>query len=884
MSVRKQILDWSKSQPTWRQDALRRLLAGALSEEDQAQLFVLLKAAHDLEATEIVAVPLTDFEGEDAAASASPIKLCKVYEVNNANRLAPDQTLSFALGGVTLVYGDNGSGKSGYARILKGACSARAAAEPILNNIFAKAPKTPASAKIEFVDGGDPPSTVDWTDGKTQNQQLRRISVFDSKCAAVYVDNENQATFVPYGLDCFERLVGLCDQLKSKLAAEKQSLQGVTAVAVVTTIEGTPAHAFLAALGDKTDADFDTATTWSEPDGVRLTAITPLISDADKRAIALKVLHSTAESWANLATVASTQLSNAAVDTLKKLKADLKAAGEALRLAATSFKNEPVQGVGSSSWRTLFEAARQFSEKEGYPSKTFPVTEDAARCILCQQILDDDGQKRLRRFDTFIRDAVTTRADSARAAWAQAVEVFQDKTKGVQALPEDVAAQLKAECPNLQTVLLSFFEAAAARYTQVLAGVIGDDPLELGAEPAVDAAVANTALGELKAMYEAAEAATKAEGAKALRKEFEELTSKKALCDNKQQAKKRLDDLRHSKKLDAAIAGCVTTGISAKGTALLKEHVSTAFEKALTKERQALGIKQIPLTLFSRSPKGVASHQLRLEATTYAGNTSAILSEGEHRSVALAAFFAELGMAGGADPIIVDDPVSSLDHQRRLDVARRLVEEAKARQVIIFTHDLLFYIDIATLAAEAKVPVTRVAVQRGAKGFGTVDPDGDPWEAKLLGRRRAWLEQQLAKLKKLHAAGQKDEYEKEAQYFYIRLRETWERMVEEKLFANVVVRFRRSVETKRLAEAVVDDELVTKVFHGMSAISSYAAHDTPAAAGVHWPDPDGVAAHLSSLSECLAAIEVESKATKVRREKLEKAPKSATVTTSPKNN
>jgi len=34
--------------------------------------------------------------------------------LTNLGRIAPDQKLSFATEGITLIYGDNGSGKSGY--------------------------------------------------------------------------------------------------------------------------------------------------------------------------------------------------------------------------------------------------------------------------------------------------------------------------------------------------------------------------------------------------------------------------------------------------------------------------------------------------------------------------------------------------------------------------------------------------------------------------------------------------------------------------------------------------------------------------------------------------------------------------------------------------
>lgn len=109
-------------------------------------------------------------------------------------------------------------------------------------------------------------------------------------------------------------------------------------------------------------------------------------------------------------------------------------------------------------------------------------------------------------------------------------------------------------------------------------------------------------------------------------------------------------------------------------------------------------------------------------------------------------------------------------------------------------------------------------------------------------------------------------------FFYDRLRETWERLIEEGLFANVIVRYRRSVETKRLAGAVLDDAFVKRVYDGMTAISEYTAHDRPAAAGAMWPDPSTIKQHLDDLTTTMAAVETESKAVAKRREKLEKAP------------
>lgn len=76
-----------------------------------------------------------------------------IKDVLAVNQLAPDQTLSFAAKGITVVYGDNGAGKSGYARLLKRACRARHS-EVILPNVYAGSAAAKALATVCYSIGG----------------------------------------------------------------------------------------------------------------------------------------------------------------------------------------------------------------------------------------------------------------------------------------------------------------------------------------------------------------------------------------------------------------------------------------------------------------------------------------------------------------------------------------------------------------------------------------------------------------------------------------------------------------------------------------------------------------------------------------------------------
>jgi wobble nucleotide-excising tRNase len=87
-----------------------------------------------------------------------------------------------------------------------------------------------------------------------------------------------------------------------------------------------------------------------------------------------------------------------------------------------------------------------------------------------------------------------------------------------------------------------------------------------------------------------------------------------------------------------------------------------------------------------------AKHRHRPELIGVSGGHRPIdiLSEGEQTALGLAGLFTEVHFDDSKSTLVLDDPVSSLDHERRKNVANRIAELPKERQVIVFTHDLSF--------------------------------------------------------------------------------------------------------------------------------------------------------------------------------------------------
>jgi hypothetical protein len=187
------IVEWSKGCPAWQRDALRRLcLQDQLDEDDIAELTTLCKDG-------AAAVPLGAAHVKDVAAAAAAVTLTSLHTVQHVNALAAGEILTFDKVGVTVLYGDNGSGKSGYARILKRACRARSPkGEAILSNIYGTVNGHP-SATIEFSVNGDNRSST-WLLNQTADAMLSAISVFDSRTANVHVDQTNDVAYTPLPL------------------------------------------------------------------------------------------------------------------------------------------------------------------------------------------------------------------------------------------------------------------------------------------------------------------------------------------------------------------------------------------------------------------------------------------------------------------------------------------------------------------------------------------------------------------------------------------------------------------------------------------------------------------------------------------------------------
>ena len=855
MSILQEILVWTQGLSAWQSDAVARLLAKqTLTAEDQDDLFALLKAAHGIpDPKDRSPKPLTADQIPAPVKATMHVELHAIKNMRHVNAIAENQHLPFSATGMTVIYGDNGSGKSGYSRVLKRACRARDQMEAIHPNANLPAGKAGAAeAAFEIaVDGV--PKNAHWTQGKAAPPELSSFAIFDSRCARAYLDSEDDFSYVPYGLDVFEGLAKVCKQLKTLLETEHaQSAVDLTAFA---PLQGdTLVGKLIASLTAKTTtAQVDALATLTPEDRARHVAFDKSLKENNpkEKATQLRLRARRVEAIATNATNKGALVDQVVADKLRGLADGYRIAQAAAALAAKEFKEGAnlLPGTGGEVWRELFDAARKFAV-ESHSDKVFPDLGAESPCPLCQQPLAE-GAARMLRFEAFIQQEAEKTSQARRTALFAEYRPFIAHVLTLN-LDDVTHGEIEVLDPQLAADARAFEPLLTARQEAIKAAVLSHqwDGVD---KPLVSPAARLQALADrLNAEAETLEKASDEKARAALQKQFDELDARVRLSQVKDAVVTAVTRLGHQAKLVKCLSAVKTNAISLKASELAEKVVSKELAEALNREFKALGVGTLRVSLQSRADKGKALHKLKLELPQ-SRSPADILSEGEQRAVAISAFLAEVGLSGGKGGIVFDDPVSSLDHRRRERVAKRLALEAAQRQVIVFTHDIYF---LCLLAEEAKLAGAAIATQsltRRAEGFGVADPEL-PFEGKNASKRIGALKAQQQTIAKLQKDGEEQEHRKQTVDAYFRLRMAWERAVEEVLLREVILRFRKGVETLRLAGVVVEDGDYAQVNAGMTKCSNY-AHDKALLGGVAVPDPDELLADIMALETWRAKID-----------------------------
>ena len=788
-------------------DALCRLLVGGeLSDGDIDELEGICLGNRAKES------PLTGEHIVPQRLTGKPVAITGLRDPVGVNALASGQALTFASSGLTIVYGDNGSGKSGFVRVLKSACRSRDEKTAILRDVDA-ADDIPQSARIDFEVAGLA-ETYDWRPEHGDHADLQAVSIFDARSANIHVQKTNNVAYVPFAMALLDRLGRTCDELRVRVNTRIGALTAQTPLAIrePSLSRETAAGAFLHDLSAKSSpAELDLLITLGGKEKTRLSSLDgDLAQDPAKAAERLRACDARLEAVLQALNrlVAASDTKNYAE--LHRLESDAEATAEAARLASDSlFREAPLPGVGSDAWRRLWEAARAYSDQVAYPGRTFPAPVENERCVLCQQPLGTDAMHRHADFEIFVKGATQKAAADA----AGQLEDCRRELGGARMSMADVRALvtlLKTELdrPELALEVRSAASTAAWRLRALLFG-----NAETTAQVPVPArelkALREDIAGRARALSGDADSAER----RALVAEHEGLKDRVSLAgiaDDVRAEIERQVEIAALRKAEKTCGTATKRRITTKNKDLSEKLVTDALRGRFAREVQKLQIGAMPIQLRKVRDRDFQSFFKVALVDKPDRPVGEILSEGEHRCVALASFLAELVTSADYSGIVFDDPMSSLDHKYRRRVAKRLVEEAGHRQVIVFTHDLTFLFNLQREAEAAGQEVHYQNVHRARSKPGHVSDDL-PIDAKSALPLAAALRSELKTVR-----GEFDKWPEArrsvfADGFIGKLRKAWEQGIAD-LIRPVMSRFNSQIKGASLHKiAIVNDDDVIAV-------------------------------------------------------------------------
>jgi len=422
MSVLRSIVEWAANELIpWQSDAVRRILTQEKVEDsDVSELIMMLKERHDLKDPNNPApLPRPIQQGHiSGVPDESSIVVLKSMTVGcNVNAIPEGSFLPFGHAGLTVVYGENASGKSGYARVLKRACNARDTKESILPDAFAPDCSGPAMSSFIISINGGKDLDIEWVDGEQETTVLSNICVFDSKCARVIVDENNHVAYLPYGASAFESLVFLLNRIRIQLENEKATPQKPQFDGLS---ESSKTGIFVANLSYKTtNEQIEKAGEWTKEDNDLLKRINKQIADAEardpeKHILRILNLKNRIIDLLDSVIYLYSIISDSKYKGINNIIENLNTSEKALKLASQeSLSNEPLPGVGGAVWQKLYNAAKTYSIKYAYPDSEFPQTSDNNLCVFCMQPLLSGAKDRMIRFKKFMEDTTQKEFENA---------------------------------------------------------------------------------------------------------------------------------------------------------------------------------------------------------------------------------------------------------------------------------------------------------------------------------------------------------------------------------------------------------------------------------------------------------------------------------------
>lgn len=812
-----ELRSWAASElKYWEQAALEKVATRAELQDKDLQELV----AYFIEDAGLAPIPsnrprLSLFENVPPETQFVPCRLSRIFNLRNVNALPPGQEIHFGPQ-ATLIYGNNGAGKSGYARALGSAGFARGERK-VLPNATGTELKTKPQAEIEVLYSNEK-RVVTWTEGG-RCSELAGFYLFDGGSLTAHLTGSNSLSFTPAGLSVLTRLSELTDLIREeirKLINRREQPHGLLAFfegssQVSAQIDNLNAQTDIPALDRLAELSPEEKTAFVELEReIAEIKLLDISKQLEKRRQEIRSISNLIQAILT----AQTGLQESAAKEIDGLINEVFARREtAERSGATQFESESFSQIGTEAWRQFVTAARVLAEAEGGLGTPYPVEGD--HCLLCRQALPNDAVALIQKLWLFLRSdaqAQLRRAEDACGAKIRDLErinldYFSANSSARQILEEElkiIVSALDAQAEAFLERRAEMQRALNLREKRFLPPLIELDMTDLRK-------LVSIRRNEVDQLEKSDTEKRLATAERTLRG----LKHKQVLRERMPEVITYVENRKWALRAEQSLGS--TRTITTKYNELFQQLVTERYQK-LFEETLKRFKKDINVTIETRGSKGETVRHVVLSPKSFRPGFSVddILSEGEKRAVAMADFLTEAALDGRNSGIILDDPVTSLDDEWKKVLANCLAELARTRQVVVFTHDLTFLYLFKERADELTLDVVThwIREEDGKPGF--VYLGHSPVCEKDF-RSTAIAREHYAKAKYAPPT----EQQHLLQQGFGALRTSYEALIIFNLFNGVVCRFEERINFTQLKDVLVDQKVATEIINRMGIISRY---------------------------------------------------------------
>lgn len=789
--VKKMLTDWLNKRPNWIQYIFTHVLEeNTPTSVENADKIVDKMICRD-------SFKIAPFNFSEKSTTVDKSRLLSLNHVHNVSAIESDEGIVFSEDEPTVIFGANGSGKSSYIRILK-KMSGNDPQQVLLKNVYTKNDKE-QQARLQYRLGEKTYTKTlnDFTD----DTFLKNVQIFDTEISNRYINQGNESSYEPLILSSLKQLIQSMAIVNERLHERKKAL--LTKNLPEISDDRLKIDEDIR-MGQKL-YDIKKIETFSVDDEDRIATLTKIFQTQNikQRLINLKkhdeAIQSVLNNISSLLRIFNEKSINEFHGLLKSLEENkvLKSNLENTLLENKSTDSSAI--FSNNDWNKMWQYACSYIGNH----------EDNDTCVLCGQALEGSYKKKYNDIRSFFNNQINNQIKVIEKRLSDFRKKFPDPNI-LKSLIESSFIVLEISDQDKHIVL----QKQKIIYDEISdlskMSMIGYNSLIFLTDFYSSVRTKNQKEMELLSEKDNAESVT------VLKSELIALHQKKYFFQNKELIQQNNITLEKIKIIQGLLKETNTTSVTKLINGITDILITQTYIDKFNAELLNLmkGRNNIAKVRMIKEPprKGRILLSLKISGRSDV-EVPNVLSEGEKRIVSLAAFLADSDSSGSNTPLIIDDPITSLDMEFETAVIKRLAELSDERQIIIFTHRLSLVKQVRNIKKDTKfLELYTIGQNKGIPIGMSFDKIGPKDFNKLVPRLNA--------IKQLDDSPEK--YRTSLWQICQDFRKMVEKSIEDILIGGIVSRYNpevKSMQVKRLGHITSDDCLIIDVM--MSKYSNY---------------------------------------------------------------